>query len=159
MLRPMTLEDLSRVLEIERESFSEPWSRSNFENEILHLEVSELMVAESDGNVIGYTVTWFLDEEVHLANIAVRNGFRERGVGKALVLDVMARAMGEGAAKILLEVRESNVEARKLYESLGFRAVGIRKNYYRKEKEDAILMQCLLRDVAGDRGPAGGAGL
>ena len=159
MLRPMTLEDLSRVLEIERESFSEPWSRSNFEYEILHLDVSELMVAESDGNVIGYTVTWFLDEEVHLANIAVRNGFRERGVGKALVLDVMARAMGEGAAKILLEVRESNVEARKLYESLGFRAVGIRKNYYRKEKEDAILMQCLLQDVTGNRGPAGGAGL
>lgn len=157
-LRPMTSEDLDQVIEIEKQSFSEPWSRKNFEYELLQLDASELTVAQAGGRIIGYTVTWFLGDEVHLANVAVRTEGRKRGVGRALVEDVIARARHSGARRVLLEVRESNYDARRLYASLGFLPVGIRRNYYRKEKEDAILMRLLLLDEHGCRGDGGGAG-
>jgi ribosomal-protein-alanine N-acetyltransferase len=157
-LRHMVLEDIDQVLEIERESFSEPWSRKNFEYELLQLDVSELIVAVVGKRVIGYTVTWFLGDEVHLANVAVRANRRERGVGRVLVEDVIARARRSRAHRVLLEVRESNFEARNLYDSLGFLPVGIRRDYYRKEKEDAVLMQCVLEytGVADEDGGPGG---
>lgn len=157
-LRPMMLSDLDQVLVIERESFSEPWSRSNFEYELLNLDTSELIVAVVGQKIIGYSVTWLLGEEVHLANVAVRKDRRARGVGRALVEDVIARAKAARSRRVLLEVRESNYEARKLYDSLGFLPVGIRRNYYRKEREDAILMQCLLEDAYEDENGPGGAG-
>jgi ribosomal-protein-alanine N-acetyltransferase len=151
-IRRMTLGDLDQVLEIERGSFSEPWSRTNFEYEMLHLDASELAVAVAGEAVLGYTVTWFLGDEVHLANVAVRADRRERGVGRALVEDVIARARRSGARRILLEVRESNYEARNLYDSLGFFQVGTRRNYYRKEREDAILMERVLEGGREDGG-------
>ena len=155
-LRRMTIGDLGQVMEIEREAFREPWPRQSFEQELLVLDASELTVAVSENAVLGYTVAWYLDEDVHLANVAVRRGFRERGIGRALVEAVMDRAREAGAERIVLEVRRSNVEAQKLYETLGFLATGVRKNYYRMEKEDAILMTCHLRDVREGRGGRGG---
>jgi ribosomal-protein-alanine N-acetyltransferase len=153
-LRPMQLDDLDQVIEIERESFGEPWSRKNFEYEMLQLAASELVVAVAGEVVLGYTVTWFLGEDVHLANVAVRADTRECGVGRALVEGVIARARRAGARRVLLEVRESNHEARNLYDSLGFHQVGIRRNYYKKEREDAILMECLLEGAdEGGEGP------
>jgi ribosomal-protein-alanine N-acetyltransferase len=146
-LRPMELGDLDQVMAIERESFCEPWTKGCFEHEILVLDASELTVAVSQEDVLGYTVAWFLDNEVHLANVAVRERFRGRGIGRTLVETVMSRAMEVRAEKVVLEVRRSNLEAQKLYETLGFLRVGVRKNYYTKEKEDAILMTCDLRNV------------
>jgi len=143
-LRPMETNDLDQVLEIETESFVEPWTRQNFEQEIESPSASEMMVALLEKKVVGYSVTWYLEHEVHLANVAVRKSCRARGIGRALVEEVLDRARSEGAAQIVLEVRESNVEAIKLYETLGFRTVGLKRNYYKKENEDAILMRCLL---------------
>lgn len=144
MLRPMSVLDLDQVLEIETQSFAEPWTRGNFEFEIESHGASALTVALSRNKVVGYSVTWFLENGVHLANIAVREDCRGQGIGRALVEEVMDRARMEGAGSISLEVRESNVEARKLYETLGFRAVGLKRGYYKKENEDAILMRCFL---------------
>jgi len=141
LLRPMGIEDLDQVLEIETESFVEPWTRENFIQEIDFPSDSELTVATIDEAIVGYSVTWYLEHEVHLANVAVQSGYRERGIGRALVEAVMEAARREGVPKIMLEVRESNAEARRLYEHLGFRAVGVKPDYYRVEKEDAILMR------------------
>jgi ribosomal-protein-alanine N-acetyltransferase len=140
----MELSDLDQVMDIEREAFSEPWARGCFEHEILVLDASELTVAISQENILGYTVAWFLDDEVHLANVAVRQRFRGGGIGRALVEAVMSRAKQTGAERVVLEVRRSNAEAQRLYETLGFLPAGVRKNYYTKEKEDAILMTCQL---------------
>ena len=140
-LRHMSAQDLDQVLEIETESFVEPWTRENFEQEISGLGESVLMVAVMGGRIVGYSVTWYLEDEVHLANVAVREDCRGRGIGRALVEDVMRSARDTCAGKIMLEVRESNVEARRLYETLGFRAVGIKRNYYKREGEDAVLMR------------------
>lgn len=151
-LRPMTAMDIDQVMGIERESFREPWTKENFEDEISAEDESELTVAALGEKVAGYTVVWYLGNGVaHLANMAVREECRERGIGRVLVEYVIARAKKETAAQIILEVRESNIEARKLYETLGFRAVGLRKNYYKTEKEDAILMRCLLGGYPGDQ--------
>jgi ribosomal-protein-alanine N-acetyltransferase len=152
----MELSDLDRVVAIERESFSEPWAKSCFEYEILILEASELTVAELGDEVVGYTVAWFLSDEVHLANVAVQRKYRGKGIGRALVEAVISRAVQVEAERVVLEVRRSNVEAQRLYESLGFVRVGVRKNYYVKEKEDAILMACDLRYSDGGLGGPGG---
>jgi ribosomal-protein-alanine N-acetyltransferase len=145
-LRPMELGDLDQVLEIETESFVEPWTRANFEEEIGGLGDSTLTVALLGEKVAGYSVTWYLPDHVHLANVAVRGDCRGRGIGRALVEDVIENAARGGVGKIMLEVRESNVEARRLYETLGFRAVGVKRNYYTKENEDAILMRYALEE-------------
>jgi len=143
-LRPMELSDLDQVMEIERQAFVEPWAKGCFEYEILVLDASELTVAVSRDRILGYTVAWFLDDEVHLANVAVEKRSRGLGIGRTLVEAVMNRAVEEGAERVALEVRRSNVEAQRLYETLGFVRSGVRKNYYAKEKEDAILMTCYL---------------
>jgi len=146
-IRPMELGDLDQVMDIERESFSEPWTRGCFEHEMLVLDASELTVAASQDDILGYTVAWFLEDEVHLANVAVRKKFRERGIGRTLVEALMNRAIQVRAERVVLEVRRSNLEAQRLYETLGFVQVGVRRNYYTKEGEDAILMSCFLRDL------------
>ena len=143
-LRAMELSDLDQVMEIERQAFVEPWARGCFEYEILVLDASELTVAVSHGSILGYTVAWFLEDEVHLANVAVEKRFRGLGIVRTLVEAVMNRAVEENAERVVLEVRRSNVEAQRLYETLGFVPSGVRKNYYAKEKEDAILMTCYL---------------
>jgi ribosomal-protein-alanine N-acetyltransferase len=138
-LRPMELEDLDQVIEIERESFQEPWCRDHFVYEILLSEVSEVTVAVVEGAVAGYTVAWLLEDAVHLANVAVRKDLRGKGIGRKLVEAVLDRARSTGAGRVLLEVRRSNLEAQNLYRSLGFIEAGVRKNYY--QGEDAILME------------------
>ncbi len=148
-LRRMTLSDLDQVIGIERESFVEPWTKANFEREVLSLDASEATVAVREDEVLGYTVAWYLPDKVHLANIAVKTGRRERGIGRALVEAVISRAGKCGGETVVLEVRESNHEARKLYDSLGFLAVGRRKNYYKRENEDAIIMQIVLGKTGG----------
>jgi ribosomal-protein-alanine N-acetyltransferase len=149
-MRSMRVDDLDQVLAIETESFVEPWTRENFVQEIEYPSGSELTVATIDDAIVGYSVTWYLEHEVHLANVAVKSGYRERGIGRALVEAVMEAARREGAPKIMLEVRESNVEARRLYEHLGFCPVGVKPDYYRVEKEDAILMRYTLEAEAAD---------
>ncbi len=157
-LRRMKARDLEQVLEIECDSFQEPWAGKNFEREIVDFRGSIPTVAESGGVILGYTVTWRLRSHLHLANIAVRKSHRGKGVGRVLVLEVISRAKRAGAEKIMLEVRESNAEAIGLYNSLGFRPVAIKREYYKKEKEDAILMRLMVEDFVESAHEASGPG-
>lgn len=134
----MDVPDLPEILEIEQACFPTPWSKQSFLAEFKK-DYSLLVCAVEDGHVIGYLVAWLLLDEMHIANLAVHPKERRRGVGERLVQYLIDRS--EGFQWIALEVRESNHSARKLYEKLGFRKKGVRRNYYANEIEDAIIME------------------
>ena len=145
-LRTMLREDLPAVLDIERRSFAQPWSRAFFDKE-LATPFARLVVAVEEGGlrplIVGYTCRWRVTDEVHLLNVAVHPERRGRGVGRLLLEGVIAEAESCGARVIFLEVRAGNVEGRRFYRSLGFRDLGVRRAYY-GPGQDAIVMELRL---------------
>jgi ribosomal-protein-alanine N-acetyltransferase len=147
-IRPMTDSDLGTVLNIERASFSSPWSRTSFLS-LLRRDDAELWVAAVDGEVRGYAVVWYLADEAELGNLAVDPDWRRRGVGAELLEWSVARIRERGVRRIFLEVRPSNRAAQALYERYGFIPTGVRRRYYRSPVEDARVM-CLELDSSGE---------
>jgi len=145
-LRDMRREDLPAVLDIERRSFAQPWSRAFFEKE-LATPFARLVVAVEEAvprpQVIGYTCRWRVTDEVHLLNVAVHPERRGLGHGRALVGAVVAEAEVARTRVVYLEVRAGNVIARRLYRQLGFRDLGVRRGYY-GPGQDAIVMELRL---------------
>jgi [ribosomal protein S18]-alanine N-acetyltransferase len=140
---PMTVEDLEEVLEIENDSFSFPWSRNSFYKEITDNGYAYYLVCRLKGSqrIIGYGGIWTLFDEAHITTLAVHSLYRHTGVGTLIIINLINNALREGANRVFLEVRDSNREARNLYEKLQFKVIGKRKNYY--FDEDALVM---LRD-------------
>ncbi|SFA57904.1 [SSU ribosomal protein S18P]-alanine acetyltransferase [Anoxybacillus pushchinoensis] len=138
--RFMTLQDLDRIIEIEQLSFTLPWSRSSFYQELTNNPYARYIVLEYDRQVIGYCGMWLVMDEAHITNIAVLPQFRGKKLGEALMRQAMALAREEGAKTMTLEVRVSNVVAQSLYRKLGFLNGGIRKRYYSDNQEDALVM-------------------
>jgi ribosomal-protein-alanine N-acetyltransferase len=138
----MTQKDLPEVLAIERVSFPNPWHETTFEGEIQNEGISFPLVAvhRTDKKIIGYILFWKIKDEILINNIAVHGDFRRRGVAEAMMQDVLAIAHREGVVFASLEVRSSNKPARTFYEKLGFRLIGIRKDYYSNPKEDALAL-------------------
>ena len=136
--------DLGDVLVIERASFSMPWSRGAFLYEIEQNQVARCWVARENGRIVGYLCLWEVADELHITNVAVYPDARRRGVARALLESVFARARAAGVRMVLLEVRPTNVEALSLYESFGFRVVGRRRGYYYDTGEDALVMEARL---------------
>jgi [ribosomal protein S18]-alanine N-acetyltransferase len=143
-IRAVRADDLPRVLEIERASFSMPWREGTF-HALLKRTDTDLLAAELDGELVGYAACWTVLDQAELGNLAVDAGFRGRGVGEALVRAVMERVARRGAAECFLEVRASNELARRLYERFGFAVVGRRARYYAHPTEDALVMRVRLR--------------
>jgi ribosomal-protein-alanine N-acetyltransferase len=145
-LREMRRDDVPAVLEIERRSFAQPWSRAFFEKE-LATPFARLVVAEEDvaprPRVVGYTCRWRVTDEVHLLNVAVHPERRGLGYGRELVASVVEEARAAVARVVFLEVRAGNVIARRLYRQLGFRDLGLRRGYY-GPGQDAIVMELRL---------------
>ncbi|HWO41574.1 MAG TPA: ribosomal protein S18-alanine N-acetyltransferase [Candidatus Eisenbacteria bacterium] len=137
--RAMTLGDIDSVMAIERSSFAYPWSLRFFLQEF-QTQCSRALVAESEGKVAGYVLFWLLPDSIDVHNIAVHTAFRRRGIGRALLQQVVRHAQERGVARVTLEVRRSNFPAQKLYQSLGFLMTGIRKGYYSDDGEDAFAM-------------------
>lgn len=138
--------DVEQIFDIEQEAFTSPWSREAILTEVISPK-SHYLVADVDGEVIGYAGLWKIFDEGHVTNIAVKNGYRHRGVGKALMERLMEACGEMGIARYTLEVRVSNLNAIKLYSSLGYEAAGIRKNFYDKPNEDAMIMWKVLDEV------------
>lgn len=136
----MKMEHLPQVLEIEERSFPSPWSYRAFACEILENPIASYIVALAGEKVVGYAGMWVILDEAHITNVAVHPNWRKRGLGRALMQEIMRRAARRGAARITLEVRPSNAAARRLYAALGFTEAGLRKNYYIDNNEDAIIM-------------------
>ncbi len=140
-LRPMASSDLAEVLRIEEASFPTPWSERTFRN-LMRRANARLWVAESQvGELLGYAVAWFAGSKAELGDLAVSPEARRSGVGRALVEALLEDARNHGVQLVFLEVRESNAAARRLYEEVGFEAVGRRPGYYARPVEDALVMR------------------
>ena len=149
--RELLPEDAEAVANIERESFPTPWSREDFWREASN-DFACYIVALDDAEIIGFGGCWISFEEAQVTNIALTSVQRGRGLGKALMARLMHAAAARGAERMTLEVRPSNTPALRLYEGLGFAAVGIRKKYYQDNDEDAILMwHTKLKEFANER--------
>ena len=136
-----TLEDVSQILEIEKECFgTEAWSEEMFKYACLG-KFGGIIKAEYDGKVCGFLVYIILGgDEVNIDDIAVMPENRKKGIADAMMRYVFEKSEKSGIKKIMLEVRESNVPAIKLYEKYNLKKDGIRKNYYREPVENAVLM-------------------
>lgn len=140
LLRRYRPGDLEALLRVEEESFppGQRYSGLVFEY-LLSLPGSVILLAEEGGEVIGYAAGYMEGRGVgHVASLAVRPAFRGRGVGKELMKALEAELMTRGARRLRLEVRESNMVARRLYEGLGYRVVARLPKYY--GDEDGLLM-------------------
>lgn len=134
--------DLEAVIEIEKASFSTPWSRYAFLAELYENRRARYFVARQkpEGEVVGYVGIWLILDEAHITNIAVHPASRRKGIGKKLMLTAIDYAESQGVGAITLEVRASNTIAQSLYEKIGFISVGIRPGYYHDDGEDAVIM-------------------
>ena len=142
--------DLDGVLEVEAESFSNPWTRDMYSWELQNRSVCHIFLVRTDEcRVAGFCAFWLVFDEVHINNVAMRPAFRAQGIGTALLQRVLAEARRLGARRAMLEVRASNERARRLYERLGFYVAGVRRNYYTGPVEDALILWRDEEEVAG----------
>ena len=151
VVRPMESRHVPAVTALEREIFPDPWSRDAFLHEITLGREGWCRVAEDEDaeEVVGYLVSWFVVDEVHLGNLAVAPWARRRGVGGRLLDALLAEARRRRARLVTLEVRRSNVGAQALYRREGFTTVMVRKGYYQKNREDALVMVKMLDAASG----------
>lgn len=149
--------DLAEIVEIEKRSFSDPWSEASFrdarDNPRVYFACArehsmERVEGSSVPRVLGYVVAWFVLGEGEIANVAVAPESRGRGIGSALLDAALAEATNVGVRTLFLEVRSSNQRARHLYESRGFVEIGRRKSYYRRPVEDAVILRRTSRSAA-----------
>lgn len=139
-VRRMIEADLEQVIAIDQISFSLPWPQRSFRYELTDNFTSRSWVVEVGGRVVAMMVGWFIVDELHVATIATHPDFRGCGIGKKLLLHALRAAREEGAIRAFLEVRERNEVAIWMYHRLGFVEDGRRKEYYKDNNEDAILM-------------------
>lgn len=139
-VREMQPDDVQAAAELEKEIFSQPWSRQGF-LDALQLENTVFLVAEEAGELLGYIGMYCALDEGEITNVAVAPQQRCRGIGGNLMEEIKKAALMRGLSSIVLEVRVSNHEAIRLYERNGFVNLGIRKGFYEMPKEDAYIMR------------------
>lgn len=166
---PMEPRDIPTIMEIERASFTTPWSPSAYRHELEHNDLAHYFVmlprgaVEGSGDqrvpslrdrisnwllgvntsgrpVMGYAGYWLMAAEAHISTIAIDPTWRSKGLGEYLLLRTIEAAITDGADLVTLEVRVSNDRAQNLYEKYGFDVVGRRKRYYHDNNEDALIM-------------------
>ena len=142
----LTEDLLDEVISLEQICFpDDPWGRLSFENELSNpLSIFLIAKDEETGNVIGYGGVWLMYDAGNITNIAVHPQYRREGIGRKILALLTDICMEKRMDTITLEVRESNLPARALYEAEGFSVCGIRKKYY-QGKEDALIMTKELR--------------
>jgi ribosomal-protein-alanine N-acetyltransferase len=144
-LEPAQPADLAQILELERASYSHPWSESSLREALLGQgRFRALVLRAADGSVRAYCFAQHVADELHVHNVAVAPALRRQGLARRLLLELLADARRAGLRVALLEVRESNQPARELYQALGFDAVGHRRAYYASPVEDALLLRKAL---------------
>ena len=140
-----TLENLDVLVALEVASFSVPWSKKSFAAELEGNQFSRMLMVPHpeyglEIQAIGYICVWMVFEEIRFLNLAIHPEFRRRGLATLLIGEAIRLGRAEGCCRGMLEVRESNHAAKKLYESFNFQAYATRKSYYTNPTEDAILM-------------------
>lgn len=139
-IRPMTAEDLPFVQLIESASFSTPWPPHAYRQELESNRLAHYLVALIGERIVGYGGIWLMVDEAHVTTFAVHPAYRRRRIGERMLIALLDLAVERGAREATLEVRLSNLPARRLYEKYGFRPVGIRPRYYSDNQEDALIM-------------------
>lgn len=144
-IRPMELKDIPHVLEVEKATFSVPWTTDIFNHELTDNQHAYYYVVELDERIIGYSGMWIVIDEAQITNIAILPEFRGKKIGESLFFHMMQTALRLGTVQLSLEVRVSNIIAQKLYRKFGLTPGGIRKNYYTDNQEDALVMWVNLK--------------
>ena len=139
-IRRMTPEDLAGALEVENACFTEPWSEEIYRN-TLRLPYAVYYVAEMNGEIVGTCGVQKIAGTGEIYNVGVLPQFRRKGIAHSMLECMLREAEEDGVRSFVLEVREGSTAARSVYESLGFRAAGIRRGLYTKPAEDGIVMQ------------------
>lgn len=133
--------DLTEVAALQRRSFTHAWGAEAIQWELENSNVARLYVARTEsGDLVGYCACWIVFDELHINSLAVEESVRRQGIARRLLDQVVRDAVAEGARMATLEVRQSNVPARSLYEGLGFRIEGVRRNYYQDPREDGLIL-------------------
>ncbi len=138
-IRRMMQADVDRAAEIEKDNFSMPWTKKDFQ-ETLQLSYAFYYIAEEEGKIIGICGLRNIAGEGEVTNVAVDRSFRRRGVAKLLLAEVLREGKKQGIEAFTLEVRAGNEAAIRLYETFGFQKDGSRKNFYENPTEDALIM-------------------
>lgn len=141
-IRPMQLDDLESVHRLENQIFKDPWSLGNFRSELNNQKFSYPCILLDQGVIVGYSVTWFYGNEIHISNFAIHPEYRRKGLGEYLLNHILEKFADYEAA--FLEVRRSNLAAINLYTKFSFNVLFIRKGYYR-DGEDALVMVKYLK--------------
>lgn len=144
IIRKMQPEDVPAIAALEAACFSEPWSEQAFLDALKQPEALMMTAIGMGNNPMGYCGIYLSADEGEITNVAVHPDHRKQGIADAILTEVLSKAQKRGAQIIYLEVRERNIPAQKLYEKHGFVSCGIRKNFYRKPTEHAIVMSCDL---------------
>lgn len=144
-IRKMVPEDIPAVYEIECRSITPPWTKQGFVDALAN-ENAVFYVAEhlEKKHILGYCGMYFAADEGEITNVAVHPDYRKQGVADQIIAAILQDGVQKGLTQIFLEVRASNAPAQKLYEKHGFKGQGVRKNFYRDPKEDAIVMAAFL---------------
>ena len=136
---PMNESHVAQVAALEKLCFSDPWSETSIASE-LENPLSLWLIAEENGAVCGYVGSQTVLDETDMMNIAVRPDCRRKGIAAALIAELVSRLKARGSRILRLEVREANFSAIALYKAMGFTQLGLRKNYYRNPKENALIL-------------------
>ena len=139
-IKTMTEDHVPQIAEMEKLCFSDPWSEKSVASE-LNNRLSLWLVALDGDTVAGYVGSQSVLDEADMMNIAVHPDYRRQGIGRDLVLALAGALQKKGIRGLMLEVRQSNAPAIALYEQLGFQQVGMRPNYYRNPKENALILR------------------
>jgi len=138
-IREMTDVDVDSVCQIEQETFSMPWRRQDF-LDMIERDSLLYLVAEFDNIIIGGCGLRIIVGDGEITNVAIRQDYRNRGYGSLLLRELISKGREMGVTAFTLEVRCSNFSAIHIYEKLGFITEGIRKDFYEKPCEDAVIM-------------------
>ena len=153
-LRPMHMDDLDAIIQIEPTIYSHPWTRGNFSDSLnsgYSAWVIEDTVMEEKSQMIGYALMMIVMDEAHLLNLSIAKHRQKQGLGRYLLEHMIVLAKRYKAANMFLEVRPSNISAIALYENTGFCEMAVRRSYYPSDptisttgREDAVLMGLAL---------------
>ena len=140
IITQMNESHVCQIAELEKICFHDPWSENSIASE-LHNRLACWLVAMDADKLVGYVGSQTVVGETDMMNIAVHPAYRKCGVASALIDALIVALKERGSHSLMLEVRASNEPAKSLYTKLGFESVGIRKNYYRNPREDALILR------------------
>jgi ribosomal-protein-alanine N-acetyltransferase len=147
-IRPAERRDVGELLAIEEAQFPEPWTRGMLLDEMANASTRRYTVAVEDQRIVGYLGVMYVMDELHVNTVGVLPGQEGRGIASSLLDDAWAEARERGVRRATLEVAVSNTRAQQLYYRYGFKPVGVRKNYYERTHEDALVLWADLPSAA-----------